>query len=310
MRLVLLWLNLVLATVLASIYYQPALFLPERESQFVVIAAARTGSEPYEDARNAARDFERDWGVRTTVLDGGAAPETLARALKNAMDLDPEGISLPGHTDAALLMPLITESRRRGIFIAFHDTSMPAAEALFHADGAGFAGSHSALNGELAALMTLRRHAADAGVHALVAGTEPSPAPGSRTQGCMKGIEMFGGTAEYLQVTPVSDGAFATAADPAVMERIARAPKPAFVFWDAGPVTPLTAALAEYLTQPGDISAVIFEPDEAVPFVHLPYIKQRFGTDRKIAAYMSLVQLFLSSRYEVPGMQVPLCASY
>lgn len=309
MNVPLLWLNLALATVLALIFYQPALFIPEKEADFIVIASGPRGSEAYLDAQEGADAFERDWGGVVSVVESVTEPGALARAFKNAMALQPRGISMPGHVDADLLLPLVADARRRGIIVTFHTSSLPAAVDQFRRQGTGYAGTNSEEDGALAALATLKRNAYDPEVRALVVGTLDEAVPGSRPYGCIRGVESYGGSAEYIQTLYTPESATGGIPDAALVARLAREPQVDIVFWDAGSVTSLMAAIDEASVEPEDVGVATFTPAVGLPLGHQFFIKQQYSEQGLVSAYLSLVQLYLSSTYSIPGIQVPINAS-
>lgn len=308
MRMPLLWLNLVLATILGLIYYQPSLFIPEKPSDFVVIAAGPRDSSSYKDAKEGADAFERDWGRRVTVLEGAPDPRTLAHALKYAMSLKPQGISMPGHDEAALLMPFVTEAERRGIRVTFHTTPLAPAVDRFQERGAGYVGLNSESDGERYAFRTLRRFTPkDTAPCTLIVGDRASALPGSRLYGCKKGAEAYGGPVEYLPFMAAELGT--PAAGSALVDRLSKEPKPHVIFWDAGPVTPLLSALEKLKYDVSTTAVATFSPSTGLPIGQQLFVKSQLSERWHIATYLSLVQLQLSEQYQVPGMTIPLAAS-
>lgn len=307
MRMPLLWLNVMLATFLGLLYTQPELFIAPDAIDFVVIAAGQTGSEAYGEARVAAENFERDLGRQVEVIGAHHTARDLAVALKQAIAREPQGISMPGHGDAELLLPFITEAQRRGIRVTFHSFPLPEAERRFRDRGTGYAGTRSTLDGKYAARSILRRFEDPTQVQALIVGTQATLREDSHLAGCKKYIEEQGGTAEILEVGLPEDLNDQT--DPALDARIAGTPRPNLIFWDAGPVYQVTALLNGNDYDASDVSVATFVPAPTLPLVEQLYIKQQYFEQKRLAAYVSLVQLYLADRHAVPGMHIPINAS-
>jgi len=304
----LLWINLALATILGMIYYQPALFIPEKKSDFVIIAAGDREDASYSNARKGAEAFERDWGKRVSVIEGTTDPHALASALKYAMTLEPKGISLPGLLDDTLLLPFVTEAVRRGIVITFHTTPLDAAFDRFQDFGTGYVGADSQHNGERVAHRDVQLISPDdKAIDALVVGTGPTARPGSRTYGIMLGVEHYGGAADYLQFNPTAEKD--AAAMSALAERLSKDPRPRIIFWDAGPLPPLTSTLERLKFDPAATAVVTFSITTGLPLAQQFFIKLQHDDQSTVASYMSLVQLHLTEKYQIPGMDIPLAAS-
>ena len=311
MRMPLVWLNVMLATILALIYSQPEFFLPPKEVDLVLIAGGPEGSEAYDQALACAESFERDWRRPVSVVPSETGAPERAHALKIALSLQPKGISMPGSTNPELLLPFVTEAQRRGTRVTFHSSPLPEAEERFRYRGTGYVGNNSTLDGEYAARSAIRRLALPPGARVLVVGTAESPEAGTRIRGCINAIAAHGCNDEYLKVIPFDDSDLeeATAPDPALVRRITEGAKPDLILWDAGLVNQLTGILDDTGYDPSEIHVVTFVPALGLPLGEQFFIKQQFFEQAFLAGYMSLVQLDLAERHLVKGLHIPLHAS-
>lgn len=302
MRAPLVWLNLILATILGLLVTQRNLFIPPPPPDFVLIAAGPQEAASVTETLRAAQDFQRDFRRRVRTIQTGSSARDIALALKEAIALNPQGISMPGHVDESLLLPFVLEAQRRGIPVTFHSAPFHGAQRQFAWRGAGYAGTRSALDGALAAEQALNRFQFDPDMRVIVAGADPEPRPESRAAGCFEAIRARGGAPEYIQYVP-PDGQDLPGS---VLDLAAGGRNPDFVFWDAGPAEPAIAALVEAGVEARDVVLVSFTPVIGLPMAELMYVKQQFPERNTLGAYLSLVQLHMAIRYGTPGLNVPL----
>lgn len=307
----LLWINLVLAVTLALVYTQRDLFtFGDRPVDFVLIASTPPESDSYKDILAGVQAFERDFGRNVTILVGDDDSDTsLARSLRQAIAMDPSGISMPGHQNSRLLLPFVTEALRQGSPVTFYSTPLANATELFGDRGTGFIGGEGQLNGEYATRSSLKSLPYEAGMSVLVMGEPDAPAKGTLLYGCLKQLEAVSAGAEYIQVRPALTDQEATAGDPRILERLEQSPKPDLIYWQAGDISQLTAALDAQGFDAQDLSVISFVPVPLLPKTEQVFVKSRFYERKLISCYVSLAQLHLTTQHGVAGLNVPINAN-
>lgn len=306
---VLVYLNLVLLVVASLLYasYGNDDTADDGRMHFVYITTFPEDSQDLSDVQSATRAIASDWDCRVSILHATDDAPSLARALKRAIVMEPDGISMPGCGDESLLLPFVTEARRQGIPVTFHSVPMKEAQRRYWKDGAGFAGGQGENSGFTLAQTAAERIKLEPGTSVMLVGTAPEPAPGSRLKGSADFFHSRNIEPEYLQIAPAPDGPTVPIADANLARRMESPSLPRLIVWEAGPVKQITSLLRDNGTDSNNVSVATL-----VPIVEpLPLLETRFVTvqaqDRPfLACYYSLVQLQLTCRYKLPGIEVPL----
>ena len=255
----------------------------------------------------ACEAVEHDWNGPVTLLNCENDPASIARTLKRAITMGPDGISMPGHRDDALLLPFIVEARRQGILITFHGTPLPAAQERFDDTGAGFIGDRGAYSGVSLTQAAVDRLAITPEKRVLVVSTTEEPLPDSRLSGCLEYLRSRSITPERMVARPLGDEIDDLLPDPALARRINEGELPDVIFWDAGSVNQIATMLDSRGADYNAVSIVTLVPvttnltEGEAPFVKLRAYEQPF-----LSCYFSLAQLHLTHKYGMPGLEVPI----
>lgn len=305
----LVYLNLILLAAASLLYasYGNDDSLDDGRMHLVYITTLPEGAPDLTDVQSATDAIESDWDCHVSILRSTEDATALARALKRAIAMNPKGISMPGNSDESLLLPFVTEARRQGIAVTFHSVPMKEAQKRYGKDGAGFAGSQGESSGyNLAQSAAERIHLApDASV--LLVGSTPEPMPGSRLKGSMEFFKTRNNKTEYLQVAPPADGPTVPVPDANLARRVDNSGLPRLIVWEAGPVDPLTTMLADNRIDSSDVSVVTLVPiEEPLPMLQTRYVTLQAQDRPFFACYYSLVQLQLTCRYKLPGIEIPI----
>ncbi|MBL7646481.1 MAG: hypothetical protein JNK74_09870 [Candidatus Hydrogenedentes bacterium] len=273
----------------------------------VFITTDAPDSEDRASIARACEAVENDWNGPVTLLGCENDAPSIARALKRAIALAPDGISLPGHRDDALILPFVIEARRQGILVTFHDTPLPAARKRFGPTGAGFIGDRGEHSGFSLAEAAVDRLSISPESKVLVISGTADVAPGSRLRGCLDLLSARAIEPERLVAAPLGDELEDFLPDPALAKRINEGPLPDVIFWDAGPVSQIATMLdgrgADYNT----ISVVSLVPvTTALTESEAPFVKLRAYEQPFLTCYFSLTQLHLTHKYGAPGLEVPI----
>lgn len=263
------------------------------------IATAPEGSKAATMIEAAASAIESDWNCRVTVLFTTDDPPSMARALKKAITLEADGVSMPGSSDAPLILPLVTEAYRQGVPVTYHTTTNPEARRRFGEKGAGFVGIESEESGYTLAEAAVERLSIERDTLVLLVGPTPAITPGTQLHGCQALLHSRAIQTEYLQATSASDAT--------LTQRVAAGTLPKFIFWDSGPVGQLTALLFEDRLNVADFRIISLNPaKEELPMLEARYIGLQAIDRSFLTCYLSLVQLQLTRRYGLQGIEIPI----
>jgi len=305
----LVYLNLALLAAASLVYvaYDKDASNIEPRVQHVFIATVPENSTAAARIRSAAYAIETGWKCRVTVMYAPDSPAELARALKRAITLKPDGISMPGNTDEKFILPVVTEAHRQGIPVTFHGSPNPEAQRRFGELGAGVAGMEDVAEGYALAKAAVDRLAIQPGTPVLLAGTEPTVKPDSRLGGSQALLQSLGIQSEYLRVASIDTGAGLTAPDPVLTRRIESETLPGVVFWEAGPVTQITSILVEERVTMSDVRIINLGPPlDDIPTIEARFVRLQPVEQTFLTCYFSLIQLQLTHRYGVQGIEIPI----
>ncbi len=295
------YINLALLAVASILYvaFDNGDSATDSRAHLAFIATAPESSRAATTIQSASSAVETDWNCRVTVIFTSDDPPSMARALKKAIALGPDGVSMPGSTDDPLILPLVTEAHRQGIPVTYHTSPNPEARRRFGERGAGFVGIEGEVSGYSLAEAAVERLSIEPDTLVLLTGPSPAITPGTRLQGCQALLHSRGIQTEYLQV--------ATASDAALTQRIAAGTLPRFIFWDSGPVGQLTALLIEDRLNVTDFRIISLSPaKEDLPILEARYVGLQAVDRSFLTCYLSLVQLQLTRRYGLQGIEIPI----
>lgn len=306
---VLVYVNLVLLAAATLLYasYGNDDDVDDGRMRLVYITTFPDASRDLVEVQSAASAIGSDWDCRVSILRATDDAPALARALKRAIAMEPDGISMPGCGDESLLLPFVTEARRQGIPVTFNTAPMKEAQRRYWKDGAGFAGSQGNNSGFILAQTAAERIKLEPGTPVMLVGTTPEPTPGSRLKGSADFFHSRSIEPEYLQLAPLPDGPSVPIPDASLTRRMESGTLPRLIVWEAGPVQQLTGLLRDNLIDSSDVSVVTLVPiDEALPLLETRYVTVQAQDRPFLACYYSLVQLQLTCRYQLPGLEIPI----
>ena len=303
------YLNLALLAVASLVYiaYDNGDSPIDSRPHLVFITTVSEGSTSATTIRSATSAIETDWNCVVTVIFTTDQPPSMARALKKALALEPDGVSMPGSKDERLLLPLVTEAHRQGIPVTYHTAPNPEAQRRFEERGAGFVGIEGEDSGYTLAEAAVERLGIAQDTPVLLVGPDVDIAPDSRLQGSAALLHSRGIATEYLRVAPAPYGTRAAAPDPGLKQRVDEGTLPRFIFWDSGPVGQLTSLLIEDRLIVADFRIVSLNPiKDDLPMLESRYIGLQAVDRSFLTCYFSLVQLILTDRYGLQGIEIPI----
>lgn len=256
---------------------------------------------------NACAAIKKDWNCEVSLVYTQGNSAALARALKRAVATEPDGISLPGNAEDELVLTFVVEARRKGITVTFHTTPMRSAQTRFINGGTGFVGDRGEYLGSLLTQAAFERLSVTPEEPIMVVHTAAGVAPDSRLKGCLDRVHAQNIEPEVLLAAPVDVDSEDMVPDPVLAARLQAGPLPSVIFWDAGPVIQLANLLDSIGADFNRVSVISLDPsgenlgDNVARYVKFKALEQPFLT-----CYLSLVQLQLTKKYGVPGLEIPV----
>ena len=206
-----------------------------------------------------AKAAEEDLGCKVDYVWSGWLPDRMVAQFKDAIARRPDGIAIMGHPGVAAYAPLVDEAVSKGIIVTSQNTTLPAIEDKYTAQGFGYVGQELYPSGIMLAKGAALRANLKKGDRAMVWGLLGQETRGLRTKGCIDALEKIGVKVDYYEISDAvnSDASLGT---PVVSSYIATHPDVKLIITDHGA---LTATLGTYLRasnkKPGDIYTAGFD---------------------------------------------------
>ena len=238
---------------------------------------------------NGYRAAEADVGPEVTYYFSDWNVETMIAQFREALALEPDGMSVMGHPGDAAMGPLIDEAYEAGVQVTVVNVELPESQARHAAEGLGYVGAPNYAAG---------KRLAEAG-------------RGERTRGIVEGFEEAGLEVVYQEIDPATN-ADAQAGTPTFTGVIAANPDVSIVVTDHGALTSTaeTYATAAGLA-PGDVYFAGFDLGPATVdaiksgFLNLVIDQQPF-----LQGYLPILQICLTQKYGFSGLFVDTAGSF
>jgi simple sugar transport system substrate-binding protein len=260
---------------------------------------------------NGYRAAEADLGPEVTYYFSDWNVETMIAQFREALALEPDGMSVMGHPGDAAMGPLIDEAYEAGVQVTVVNVELPESQARHAAEGLGYVGAPNYAAGKRLAEEAVARSGAEAGEKAFVWGLLAEAGRGERTRGIVEGFEEAGLQVVYQEIDPATN-ADAQAGTPTFTGVIAANPGVSIVVTDHGALTSTaeTYATAAGLA-PGDVYFAGFDLGPATVdaiksgFLNLVIDQQPF-----LQGYLPILQICLTQKYGFSGLFVDTAGSF
>ena len=254
---------------------------------------------------NGAKAAEEDLGCDVEYVWSGWLPDRMVAQFKDAVARRPDGIAVMGHPGVAALQPLVDEAREKGIVVTAQNTSLPAIEEKYKAEGFGYVGQELYPSGYNLGKGAAERAGLSSGDRAMVWGLLGQETRGLRTKGAIDALEEMGVTVDYIEISDAvnSDASQGT---PVITSYIASHPDVKLIITDHGA---LTATMGTYLRaankEPDDIFAAGFDLSAAtVNAIQEGWVDVILDQQPWLQGYLPVLQLCLSVKYGFSGLHI------
>jgi simple sugar transport system substrate-binding protein len=252
-----------------------------------------------------AKAAEEDLGCKVDYVWSGWLPDKMVAQFKDAIARRPDGIAIMGHPGVAAYAPLVDEAVAKGIIVTSQNTTLPAIEDKYKAQGFGYVGQELYASGVMLAKGAAQRAGLKNGDRAMVWGLLGQETRGLRTKGCIDALKEMGVTVDYIEISDAvnSDASLGT---PIVASYIATHPDVKLLITDHGA---LTATLGTYLNaarkKPGDIYTAGFDLSAATATaIKEGWVGCVLDQQPWLQGYLPIVQICLTKKYGFAGLHI------
>ncbi len=252
-----------------------------------------------------AKAAEEDLGCKVDYVWSGWLPDKMVAQFKDAIAKRPDGIAIMGHPGVAAYQPLVDEAVAKGIIVTSQNTTLPAIEEKYKAQGFGYVGQELYPSGVLLAKGAAQRAGLKKGDRAMVWGLLGQETRGLRTKGCVDALKEKGIKVDYIEISDAinSDASLGT---PVVTSYIATHPDVKLIIADHGA---LTATLGTYLNaarkKPGDIYTAGFDLSAATAqAIKEGWVGAVLDQQPWLQGYLPILQICLTKKYGFAGLHI------
>ena len=252
-----------------------------------------------------ARAAQEDLGVNVEYVWSDWLPDRMIAQFRDAVARRPHGIAIMGHPGVSAFAPLVDDARARGIVVTSQNTSLPAIESKYKAEGFGYVGQDLYGSGYMLASGAADRAGLKAGDRAMVWGLLGQETRGLRTRGAIDALEDLGVTVDYIEISD-SVNADPAQGTPVITSYIARNPNVKLIITDHGA---LTSTVGTYLRaanrSPGDIYTAGFDLSAAtVDAINSGFLGVVLDQQPYLQGYLPILQLALTVKYGFSGLNI------
>lgn len=252
-----------------------------------------------------AKAAEEDLGCKVDYVWSGWLPDKMVAQFKDAIAKKPDGIAIMGHPGVAAYAPLVDEAEAKGIIVTSQNTTLPAIEEKYKAQGFGYVGQELYPSGVMLAKGAAQRAGLKKGDRAMVWGLLGQETRGLRTKGCVDALKEMGMTVDYLEISDAvnSDASLGT---PIISSYIATHPDVKLLIADHGA---LTATLGTYLNaarkKPGEIYTAGFDLSAATATaIKEGWVGCVLDQQPWLQGYLPILQICLARKYGFAGLHI------
>jgi simple sugar transport system substrate-binding protein len=252
-----------------------------------------------------AKAAQEDLGCQVEYVWSGWNPDKMIAQFKDAIARRPDAICIMGHPGVAAFAPLVDQAEARGIIVTSQNTSLPAIEDKYKAEGFGYVGQELYPSGVMLAKGAAQRAGLRSGDRAMVWGLIAQETRGLRSKGCVDTLKKMGVKVDYIEISDAIN-ADASLGTPAFTAYVASHPDVKLIITDHGA---LTATAGTYMKaarkRPGDIYIAGFDLSAAtVDAIKSGYVGVVLDQQPYLQGYLPIVQACLSKVYGFSGLHI------
>jgi simple sugar transport system substrate-binding protein len=254
---------------------------------------------------NGAKQAAADLGPKVDYVFSDWDPQKMIQQFSEAAATKPDGIAVMGHPGDEAFSPLIDEAQKNGIIVTSMNTTLPASESKYAANGFGYVGQDLYGAGFALGNEAVKRFDLKAGDRAMVWGLLSQPTRGERTKGVKEALEQAGLTVDYLEIDAATNKDPAAGA-PTFAGYVSSNPDVKLVVTDHGG---LTATMKTYLETagkgPDDIIGAGFDLSPAtVTAIRDGWTDLVIDQQPWLQGYLPILQICLTKTFGFSGLHV------
>jgi simple sugar transport system substrate-binding protein len=254
---------------------------------------------------NGAKAAAADLGPNVDYVFSDWDPQKMIQQFNEAMATKPDGIAVMGHPGDEAFSPLIDEAEGQGIIVTSMNTTLPASQSKYAANGFGYVGQDLYGAGFALGNEAVKRFGLAAGDRAMVWGLLSQPTRGERTRGVKEALEQAGLTVDYLEIDAATN-ADPPAGTPTFAGYVSANPDVKLVVTDHGG---LTATLETYLKAagkgPDDVYGAGFDLSPAtVTAIRSGFTDLVIDQQPWLQGYLPILQICLTKTFGFSGLHI------
>lgn len=251
---------------------------------------------------------EADLGPKVEYVFSGWQVRMMVDQLREAIAVQPDGISMMGHPGDDAIMPLAEQAAKAGILMMYSNVDVPSVRAKY---GGGYVGANLTPQGYAVGAEAVKMFNLQPGDYGIVFGAWGQPGRYFREEGTAQALEDAGMTVERI-LSPPEWATDPTGAIPSLSAAVLAHPEVKVIVWPGGQLLGAVPLFMETLKkEPGEIYNVGFDTSPAVidafkkGYVQLASDQQPF-----LQGYIPILSLCLSWKLGIGPMNVDTGAGY
>lgn len=254
---------------------------------------------------NGAKQAQADLGPKVDYVFSDWSTQKMIQQFKEVAATKPDGIAVMGHPGDESFSALIDDAVKNGIIVTSQNTTLPASQAKYAAQGFGYVGQDLYGAGFALGAEAVKRFGLQAGDRAMVWGLLAQPTRGERTRGAKEALEQAGLIVDYIEIDDATNKDPASGA-PTFAGYVSSNPDVKLVITDHGG---LTATAEKYLTtvgkKPGEIFIAGFDLSPAtVTAIKDGWTGLVIDQQPWLQGYLPILQVCLTKVYGFSGLHI------
>ncbi|MEE3502736.1 substrate-binding domain-containing protein [Acidiphilium acidophilum] len=256
-------------------------------------------------AKAAAKAF----GVKLIEQYSNWQPETMITQFRQALAASPDCIEIMGHPGNRAFMPLVAQAEKQGIVVTAGNVPLPKLQALYRANGFGYAGTYLFKGGETTAEAMIKAGHLKKGDVALEYGVFAEGIRGLSDKGLAHGLKKAGLKVYELNISNKVNADPALAV-PIMVAFIERHPNIKAIGTQQGLVTSfIPQALKEAGKKPGQITVGGIDLAPAtIAGLKSHYITVTLNQQLYLQGFLPVAQCVLTKKFGLEGMNTNTAA--
>jgi simple sugar transport system substrate-binding protein len=270
-------------------------------TQVLYLAAGQPEHHFSQRLAQGARDAAADLGCEIDLLWTNWDASRTTIELKNAIEMAPDAICIPGFPRSPEFDAFIGEAFRRGIAVTSYNVPSPEFLDQFGAAGFGYAGQDNFTAGERLVRALIAQLKLVSGDRAVIFGMPSAPDRGKRAEGCVAALEAAGLVADVVDTYREADEE-PLQPDEEIRAYLREHPEVKLMIWESYPAHVAARVLRELGYKPGEIPVAGWDLNpEILEEIESGYITLTYDQQPYLQGYLPVLQACLTDQRGFAG---------